>query len=132
MNIKILLAVVAAAITGLPQGINAKPLLKAPIVPETTIYIIIAFGLFGGIWMALCLIKERTKNEYFLSKYIDLYTYFLVGAFCIGLPIFLKNQEIYWQSNVIFNGYFFTASGVGLCLGGVLNYAFMLIRHNNH
>jgi hypothetical protein len=128
MNVKILLAIVAAAITGLPQGISAKPLLKAPVIPETTIYIIIAFGLFGGIWMATCLIKERTKNDYFLSKYIDLYTYFLVGTFCIGLPIFLQNQEISWRSNILFNGYFFTASGIGLFIGGVINYIAILSK----
>ncbi|TAK61706.1 hypothetical protein [Methylobacter sp.] len=122
MNSKILFAIVAAAVTGLPQGINAKPLLKAPVVPEVTIYIIIAFGLISGIAMAFNLIKERTHNKSFISKYIDLYTYFVVGVLCIGLPIFIQNQGINWQSNVLFNGYFFTAAGIGLVIGGGLNY----------
>ena len=72
MNIgnKYIVAIIAAAATGLPQGINASPLQgMAEVIPADTVYIITAFGLIGGVQMAFGLIKERLKNKYFPSKY---------------------------------------------------------------
>jgi len=126
MNIgnKYIVAIIAAAATGLPQGINASPLQgMAEVIPADTVYIITAFGLIGGVLMAFGLIKERLKNKYFPSKYIDLYTFFVVGVLCIGLPIFFQNHGDDWQSSNLFMGYFFTAAGLGLLIGGALNYA---------
>jgi len=118
-----MVAIIAAMITGLPQGINASPLPgMSQVIPLDTVYVITAFGLIGGALMAFGLIKERSKNKYFLSKYIDLYTFFVVGMLCIGLPIFIQNYGVDWQSSILFIGYFFTAAGLGLLIGGVLNY----------
>ena len=58
MNRRYIFALIAAVATGLPQGINAKPLLKGDgLLPQETVIIIALFGLFGGIAMAIGLIK---------------------------------------------------------------------------
>jgi len=121
---KKLIAILAAVITGLPQGINAKPLATmSPIVPVITIYIIIAFGLFGGGIMAIALLKERINKSFFLSKYIDLYTYFMVGSLCIAIPIFIQNTGLNLQDKTLFLGYFFAATGSGIVVGGAISNA---------
>ena len=121
---KKLAAVLAAVITGLPQGINAKPLATmSPIISPMTIYIVIAFGLIGGGIMAISLMKERINKSFFLSNYIDLYTYFMVSLFCVGIPIFIQNTGVNLQDKILFLGYFFTATGSGIVVGGAISHA---------
>ena len=121
---KVLIAFVAGVLTGLPQGLDAQPLFNAPIIPTETISIILVFGIFGGIAMGVALIKERHKTQYRVSKYLDLYTYFLVGVLCIAIPTFIQNFHHGWQSNTLLTGYFFGSVGLGLLIGGAAWYAF--------
>jgi drug/metabolite transporter (DMT)-like permease len=124
MTRKYFFALIAAVATGLPQGIDAKPLLRTTgLIPLEMILIVSLLGLVGGAVMAVGLIKERSKNSFFLSKYIDLCIYFLVGVLCIGLPIFVQNFGAPWQSSIFISAYFLTAAGIGLLVGGAVFYA---------
>jgi len=122
MNKKIFVGSIIGLAIGLPQGINAVPMLNNPIIPVETILIITIFGLVAGAFMGFSMINDRISPRFFLGKYFDLYACFLVGTLCIGLPIFIQNGVTEWQSNLLFSGYFFTSAGIGLLIGGLIFY----------
>jgi len=121
MNKQIIIGVIAGIVTGLPQSMGSGSIASTSDIPDQTILIIVAFGLAGGVWMSIALLKERIKQQYFFSKYIDLYTYILVSSLCIGPPIFIQYiDSANWQSNIFFSAYFFTSVCIGMFSGGIV------------
>lgn len=70
--------------------------------------------------MAFPLLIERANKHYFISKYIDLYAFFLVGTQCVGLSAIFQYLDASWNSTIFFSAYFFTAAGIGLLLGRIV------------
>ena len=123
MNRQIIVGSIVGLVAALLQSYGNAPSGNDSTIPDQTIMIIIAFGLIGGGFMAFTLLEERLKKRYFITKYIDLYSFFLAGTMFTGLLVFIQNQGASLKSSMFFSAYFFLAAGIGLFIGGIVKHA---------
>jgi len=120
MDKKVIIGVIIGVVIGLPQGLNSTPITDSPFIPVKTILVASSITLLFCMFMGMSMIRERKKKKIFIGKYFDLYSCFLVGTLCIGIPVFILNVPIDWQSSLLLSGYFFTSAGLGLIFGGLV------------
>jgi hypothetical protein len=120
-----LIGVLLGLATGLPQGIGGTTnFFSVESLPHTTVHIIIAFGLFGGVLMGLSLLRGNRKMHgkllALIDKYVDLYFYMMVGMLSLAAPIFIQVGVSDPYASALFNGWFFGSVGLGLVLAAIL------------
>ena len=120
MDKKIIIGAIIGVAIGLPQGLNSTPITDSPFIPVKTILVASSVTLLFCVFMGMSMIRERKKKKFLIGKYFDLYSTFLAGTLCIGMPVFILNVPIDWQSSLLLSGYFFTSAGIGLLFGGLL------------
>jgi len=90
-------------------------------LPINTILIICLFGLCGGIWVGLACLKDRNLKKLFINRYVDLYSYFLVGCSSVSVIGIYNLSDLSVYDGRYVTIYFFGFVGIGLVLSGAIH-----------
>lgn len=86
-----------------------------------TILILSIFGLCAGVWVGLASLKDRKQKKRILNRYIDLYSYFLVGCSWVSAKGLYYMSDLSMYDGRYLTIYFFGFIGIGLALSGVIH-----------
>ncbi len=64
--------------------------------------------------------KSLDASSKYLNRYIDPYSFMVVGTLSIGIPVFIKVGISNIYSSDLFLGWFFGCAGTGLLIAGLM------------